>query len=117
MAEWERLEAKWAAGGKSSVARWVPGRPVRTSKREAGGGRFFGMTPEPVLWSTWEGMVASRRNVRVLLFEYVDAHGEAVGRVGQRAEPPSPMSMTQARSEFGSVAPSEEDNGVECTYT
>ena len=44
-----RLEPEWAAGNKSGVARWVPGRTARLSIGGVGGGRMLALTPEPVL--------------------------------------------------------------------
>ena len=90
MEEWKRLEAEWAAGDKFNVSRWFPGSPGRVSPGGVGGRRFLGMTPEPVLWFSWEGMVANHRNGRGLVSGYVDAHGGAVGCVGRRAKPLSP---------------------------
>ena len=89
------------------------------------------LTPEPVLWPPWLAVVDSHRNVRGLLFEYVDAHGTAVDRLGQRAKPPSaggtmnvyssptgkklspptPISVPGAQRLLGSDVPPEESSG------
>ena len=131
-AEWKRSDVEWGASDKSKVVRWAPGRPVRTSVGGLGGSCLLGMAPEPVLWPSWEGMVANRRNVRGLLFELVGTHDEAMDRLGQRTKTSSPsggmrnyfsksgkkmalpplISMSQPRSKFGPVAPKEEDNGT-----
>ena len=89
VAEWRRLEAEWVAGDMSGSARWVPGCPVRLSIGGVGGGSMLCLTPEPVLWPPWLGVVDSRRNVRGLLFDSVGAHGTAADRLGQRSKPPS----------------------------
>ena len=78
--EWKRSEVDWGAREKPNVARCVPGCPVRAS--------ILGMTPEPALRSTCEGMVAARQDVRGLSFEFVDAHGRALDRLGRHAKPP-----------------------------
>ena len=52
VAERKREGVERAAGYKSSVARCVSGCPVRMSIGGVGGGRFLGMTPEPVPWCT-----------------------------------------------------------------
>ena len=90
-AGWRRSDAERAAGDKCNVARWVPVCPVRMSIGCVGGGRMPGMTPEPALWSRWDGMVDNRRNVRGLLFEHVDIHGKPVDRLGQHAKRASPL--------------------------
>ena len=89
---------------------------------------MLGMTPKPGLRPTRQAAVNNRRNVRGLLFEYVDAHGTEVDRLGRRAEAPSPggdirvysspsgkrialpspMSFPQAKMQFGSAVLSEE---------
>ena len=43
----------------SGVSRWVPGCPVRMSPGGVGGGRMLGVTPERVLWPTWQAVVNS----------------------------------------------------------
>ena len=62
-AEGRRLEVGWAAGDKSGAEQWVPGRPVRLSLGGVGSGRMLGMTPEPVLWPTWQAVANNHRNV------------------------------------------------------
>ena len=87
--EWECLEAERSAGNKSTVARWIPGRPARFILRAVGGGRLLGVTPELVLRSLREAAVANYGDVRGLLVEYVDALGKEVDRLAQRAKTPS----------------------------
>ena len=88
-AGWGRLEARWVAGDKSHVARWVPGCPIRMFLGGVGGGRRLGVSPEAVLRPTWRVVASNRRNVRGLSFEYVGAHGTSADRSAQRAKPPS----------------------------
>ena len=68
VSEWKCLEVGWDAGDASSVARRVPGCPVRMSFGGVGGGRILGMTPEPACGPRGEagypiaGMYAVRRS-------------------------------------------------------
>ena len=100
-AEWKRLEAERAAGGKSSVARRAPGCPIRTSIGGAGGGRILGLPPEPVLCSTREITVDRRWDVGGLSSEFVDKNGGAAGGLGQRAKPPPPGGKMHVYSSSG----------------
>ena len=49
----------------------------------------MGMTPEPVLWPTWQAALGNHRSVEGSLIEYVDANGTSVQHLAQRAKPPS----------------------------
>ena len=89
---------------------------------------MLGLTPEPVLWSTWQAVVRNHRNVRGLSFEYVGTHGSSVDRLAQRAKPPlsggkmvaypsstgkklsspTPASLSEAKRLFATDTPSEE---------
>ena len=88
---------------------------------------MLGMTPEPVLWPTWQAAVNKPRDVRAYLFECVGDRGTPVDCLARRAKPPSaggqmvayspstgeklslpaPASLSEAKTLFGSETPSE----------
>ena len=59
------------------------------------------MTPEPAPRPTREGVGANHRDVRGLSSEFADVHGGAIGRIGQRAKPPSPGCSREAYASKG----------------